>query len=327
MPTTTFIKAIHDAMFEEMKRDENVFVLGEDVGILGGAFKATEGFLQEFGPERVIDTPISEELIIGAAIGAAIVGMRPIAEMQFGDFISCGYDQIINNAATLRYRHGGKAQVPIVVRAPSGAGVHGGLFHSQNPESLFIPIPGLKIVAPATAYDAKGLLKAAIRDNDPVLFFEHKYLYRRIQEELPEEDYIVPLGRAAVRREGSDMTFITYSAALYPALEAATKLKEEDGIDVEVIDLRTLRPLDWETVFQSVRKTNKVLIIHQDRKTGGAGGEISARISEELFDHLDGPILRVASEDTHYAFSPPLEEFILPNVDKILSKARRLAAY
>ena len=327
MPTTTFIKAIHDAMFEEMKRDENVFILGEDVGILGGAFKATEGFQKEFGPDRVIDTPISETLIVGAAIGAAILGMRPIAEMQFGDFISCGYDQIINNAATLRYRHGGKAQVPIVIRAPSGAGVHGGLFHSQNPESYFLPIPGLKIVTPATAYDAKGLLKASIRDNDPVLFFEHKYLYRRIQEELPEEEYIVPLGQAAIRREGSDMTFITYSAALYPSLAAAEKLKEEDGLDVEVIDLRTLRPLDWETIFKSVRKTNKVMIIHEDRKTGGVGGEISARISEEAFDQLDGPILRVTSEDTHYAFSPPLEEFILPNVDKILSKARTLAAY
>lgn len=325
MPTT-YIKAIHDAMFEEMKRDENVFILGEDVGILGGAFKATEGFLKEFGPDRVIDTPISETLIVGAAIGAAISGMRPIAEMQFGDFISCAYDQIINMAATLRYRHGGRAQVPIVVRAPSGAGVHGGLFHSQNPESLFLSTPGIKIVNPATAYDAKGLLKASIRDNDPVLFFEHKFLYRRIQEELPEEDYIVPLGKAAVRKEGSDLTLITYSASLYPSLTAAEKL-EKEGVDVEVIDLRTLRPLDWETLFQSVRKTSKVLIVHEDRKTGGIGGEISARISEEFFDHLDGPILRVTSEDTHYAFSPPLEEFILPNVDKILSKARTLAAY
>jgi 2-oxoisovalerate dehydrogenase E1 component beta subunit len=326
MPTT-YIKAIHDAMFEEMKRDENVFVLGEDVGLLGGAFKATEGFLQEFGPDRVIDTPIAESLIVGAAIGAAIMGMRPVAEMQFGDFISCGYDQIINMAATLRYRHGGGAQVPIVIRAPSGAGVHGGLFHSQNSESCFISTPGLKIVNPATAYDAKGLLKASIRDNDPVIFFEHKYLYRRIQEELPEEDYIVPLGQAAIRREGSDMTFITYSAALYPSLAAAEKLQQEDGISVEVIDLRTLRPLDWPAIFKSVQKTSKVVIIHEDRKTGGIGGEISARITEELFGSLDGPILRVTSEDTHYAFSPPLEEFILPNVEKILAKARTLAAY
>jgi|SRR5579884_232527 len=324
---TTYIKAIHDAMFEEMKRDEDVFILGEDVGILGGAFKATEGFLQEFGPERVIDTPISETLIVGAAIGAAVVGMRPIAEIQFADFISCGYDQIINMAATLRYRHGGRAQVPMVIRGPSGAGVHGGLFHSQNPESYFLPIPGLKIVAPATAYDAKGLLKASIRDNDPVLFFEHKYLYRRIQEELPNEDYIVPLGKAAVRREGSDMTFITYSAMLYPSLTAAERLEKEDGLRVEVIDLRSLRPLDWEAIFRSVRKTNKVVIIHEDRRTGGVGGEIAARISEECFDALDGPITRVTSEDTHYAFSPPLEEFILPNVDKILAKARTLAAY
>lgn len=326
MPTT-YIKAIHDAMFEEMKRDENVFILGEDVGILGGAFKATEGFLQEFGPERVIDTPIAESLIVGAAIGAAVLGMRPIAEMQFADFISCAYDQIVNMAGTLRYRHGGRAQVPIVIRGPSGAGVHGGLFHSQNPESYFLPIPGLKIVAPATAYDAKGLLKASIRDNDPVIFFEHKYLYRRIQEELPEEDYIVPLGKAAVRREGSDMTFITYSAMVHPSLAAAERLEKEEGLNVEVIDLRSLRPLDWEAVFRSVRKTNKVIIIHEDRRTGGIGGEIAARLSEECFDSLDGPILRVTSEDTHYAFSPPLEEFILPNVDKILAKARTLAAY
>ncbi|MGB3941050.1 MAG: alpha-ketoacid dehydrogenase subunit beta [Candidatus Manganitrophaceae bacterium] len=324
---TTYIKAIRDAMFEEMKRDENVFILGEDVGILGGAFKATEGFLQEFGADRVIDTPISESLIVGAAIGAAVLGMRPIAEMQFADFISCAYDQIINMAATLRYRHGGRAQVPIVIRGPSGAGVHGGLFHSQNPESYFLSVPGLKIVTPATVYDAKGLLKAAIRDNDPVLFFEHKYLYRRIQEELPEEEYIVPLGKAAVRREGSEMTFITYGAMLYPSLTAAERLEKEDGLRVEVIDLRSLRPLDWETVFRSVRKTNKVMIIHEDRRTGGIGGEIAARIAEECFDALDGPIVRVTSEETHYAFSPPLEEFILPNVDKIVAKARTLAAY
>ncbi|HEY5599430.1 MAG TPA: alpha-ketoacid dehydrogenase subunit beta, partial [Candidatus Manganitrophaceae bacterium] len=323
----TYIKAIHDAMFEEMKRDENVFLLGEDIATLGGAFKATEGFLKEFGPDRVIDTPIAESLIVGAAIGAAILGMRPIAEMQFGDFISCAYDQIINMAATLRYRHGGRAQVPMVIRAPSGAGVHGGLFHSQNPESLFLSTPGLKIVTPATAYDAKGLLKASIRDNDPVLFFEHKNLYRRIQEELPEEDYIVPLGKASIRREGSDMTFVTYSAALYPSLAAAEKLKEQEGMEVEVIDLRTLRPLDWAAIFQSVQKTNKVIIVHEDRKTGGIGGEIAARISEEVFDYLDGPVCRVASEDTHYAFSPPLEEFILPNVEKIITKAKALAAY
>ncbi len=325
MPTT-FIRAIHDAMLEEMRRDDSVFILGEDVATLGGAFKATEGLLAEFGPERVMDTPIAESLIVGAAIGAAILGMRPIAEMQFGDFISCAYDQIINMAATLRYRHGGNAQVPIVIRAPSGAGVHGGLFHSQNPESCFLSTPGIKIVAPATAYDAKGLLKAAIRDNDPVLFFEHKGLYRKVQEELPPGEYVVPIGKAAIRRKGSGMTFITYSAALYPTLSAAERLKEE-GLDVEVIDLRTLKPLDWETIFQSVRKTNKVVIIHEDRRTGGIGGEISARLSEELFDQLDGPILRVTSEDTHYAFSPPMEEFILPNVEKILTKARMLAAY
>lgn len=323
---TTFIKAIHDAMLEEMGRDDAVILLGEDVGTLGGAFKATEGLLKEFGPDRVIDTPIAETLIVGAAIGAAIMGLRPIAEMQFGDFISCAYDQIINMAATMRYRHGGTVSVPMVIRAPSGAGIHGGLFHSQNPESCFLSTPGLKIVAPATAYDAKGLLKSAIRDNNPVLFFEHKGLYRKIQEELPPEEYLVPLGKAAIRREGSDLTLITYSAALYPSLLAADKLNEE-GIHAEVIDLRTLKPLDWEAIERSVRKTNKALIVHEDRKTGGIGGEISALISERLFDHLDGPIMRVASEDTHYAFSPPMEEFILPNVEKILTKARALAAY
>jgi len=326
MPTT-YLKAINEALMETMAGDPNVFVLGEDVAMLGGAFKVTEGLLEKFGADRVIDTPISESLIVGAAIGAAIMGMRPVAEMQFGDFISCAYDQIVNMAATLRYRHGGRAQVPMVIRIPSGAGIHGGLFHSQNTESFFISTPGLKIVTPATAYDAKGLLKTAIMDNDPVLFFEHKYLYRRIQEELPSEPYTVPFGKAVIRRAGVDMTFITYSAALYPSLTAADELQKEDGLNIEVIDLRTLRPLDWETIAQSVKRTNKVMIIHEDRKTGGIGAEISAKISETLFDFLDGPIVRVASEDTHYAFSPPLEEYILPNVNKIKIQAKQLAAY
>ena len=326
MPTT-YLKAINEALMETMAGDPNVFVLGEDVAMLGGAFKVTEGLLEKFGADRVIDTPISESLIVGAAIGAAIMGMRPVAEMQFGDFISCAYDQIVNMAATLRYRHGGRAQVPMVIRIPSGAGIHGGLFHSQNTESFFISTPGLKIVTPATAYDAKGLLKTAIMDNDPVLFFEHKYLYRRIQEELPSEPYTVPFGKAVIRRAGVDMTFITYSAALYPSLTAAEELQKEDGLNIEVIDLRTLRPLDWETIAQSVKRTNKVMIIHEDRKTGGIGAEISAKISETLFDFLDGPIVRVASEDTHYAFSPPLEEYILPNVNKIKIQAKQLAAY
>src|SRR5579863_4278911 len=325
MPTT-FVRAIRDALYEEMKRDENVLILGEDVGILGGAFKATEGLLEEFGGERVIDTPISEALIIGSAIGAAILGLRPVAEMQFGDVISCGFDQIVNMAATLRYRHGGKAQVPIVVRAPSGAGVHGGLFHSQNPETFFFSTPGLKIVEPATAYDVKGLLKASIRDNDPVIFLEHKFLYRRIQEDLPSEDYVVPLGKALVRRGGSNLTLITYGAMVHACLSAADQLADE-GAEAEVIDLRTLKPYDREAILGSVKKTNRVLIVHEDRKTGGIGGEIAAMLAEEAFEHLDAPILRLGSQDTHYAFSPPLEEFILPNTEKIVSKARKLLEY
>jgi 2-oxoisovalerate dehydrogenase E1 component beta subunit len=326
MPTT-FVRAIRDALYEEMKRDENVFILGEDVGILGGAFKATEGLQEEFGVDRVIDTPIAESLIVGAAIGAAVLGMRPVAEMQFADFISCGFDQIVNMAATLRYRHGGGAKVPIVIRGPSGAGVHGGLFHSQNPESFFFSTPGLKIVEPSTVYDAKGLLKAAIRDNDPVIYLEHKYLYRRIQEVLPSEDYVVPLGKAAIRREGSDLTLVTYGTMVHASLSAAERLAKEDGVEAEVIDLRTLKPYDKSAIIRSVQKTNKALIVHEDRKTGGIGGEIAAMLAEEAFDFLDGPILRLGSEETHYAFSPPLEEFILPNTEKIVSKARMLIQY
>ncbi len=325
MPTT-YLKAINEALLEEMERDENVFVIGEDVGVLGGAFKATEGLFQKFGAERVIDTPIAESLIVGAAIGAAILGMRPVAEMQFMDFISCGFDQIVNMAATLRYRHGGRAQVPIVIRGPSGAGVHGVLFHSQNPETWFFKTPGLKVVAPATAHDAKGLLKTAIRDPDPVLFFEHKFLYRRISEELPKEEYLVPFGQAAIRREGRHLSIITYSAPVHLCLQAAEQLARE-GIEAEVLDLRTLVPLDRETILTSVKKTNKAMIVHEPPRTGGIGGEIAAILAEEAFDHLDGPIVRVASQDTPYAFSPPLEEFILPSVAKIVEKARALARY
>jgi len=325
MPTT-YLKAINEALFEEMERDENVFLLGEDIADLGGAFKVTEGLATKFGRERVIDTPISENLIVGAAVGAAVLGMRPVAEMQFADFISCGFDQIVNMAATLRYRHGGRAKVPVVIRAPSGARIHGGLFHSQNPEAWFTNVPGLKVVAPATAYDAKGLLKAAIRDDNPVLFFEHKFLYRRIQEELPKKDFVVPIGKARLQREGKHLSMITYGACVYDCLQAAESLSK-DGIDCEVLDLRTLLPLDKPAILETAKKTSKVLIVHEDRKTGGIGGEVAAVIAEEAFEHLDGPILRVATEDTHYAFSPPLEEFILPSVDKIIAKARQLAKY
>jgi len=322
---TTYVEAIRQGIWEEMDADPRVFILGEDVGIYGGAFKVTEGMLEKFGEMRVIDTPISEAAIVGAAIGAALMGMRPIAEMQFIDFISCAFDQITNFAAKNRYRWG--AGVPIVIRGPSGGGVHGGPFHSQNPEMYFVHTPGLKVVAPATAHDAKGLIKASIRDEDPVIYLEHKYLYRRIKEELPKGDYVVPIGRAAVRREGRDLTIITYGAMLYQALEAAEVLTREGGIEAEVIDLRTLLPLDKDAILASAKKTGKVLVVHEDTKTGGIAGEIAAIVNEEIFEYLDGPVLRVTAPDTPVPYSPPLEEFFLPNKDKILTAARKLAAY
>jgi 2-oxoisovalerate dehydrogenase E1 component beta subunit len=325
MGLTTYVEAIRQGIWEEMEADERVFLLGEDVGIYGGAFKVTEGMLERFGELRVIDTPISESAIVGAAIGAALMGMRPIAEMQFIDFISCAFDQITNFAAKNRYRWG--AGVPIVVRGPAGGGVHGGPFHSQNPEMYFVHTPGLKVVAPATAHDAKGLIKAAIRDDDPVIYLEHKYLYRRIKEELPKQDYTVPIGRAAVRREGRDLTIITYAAMLYPALEAAEQLARERGIETEVLDLRSLLPLDKDAILDSARKTGKVLVVHEDTRTGGIAGEIAAIVNEEVFEYLDGPVLRVTAPDTPVPYSPPLEEFFLPNRDKILAAARQLAAW
>ena len=288
--STTYLEAIREGLWEEMERDPNVFLIGEDIGAYGGAFKVTAGFFERFGARRVVDTPISEAAIVGAAIGAGLMGLRPVAEMQFADFISCGFDQIVNFAAKCRYRW--NASVPMVVRAPSGGGVHGGPFHSQNPEMWFVRTPGLKVVAPATAYDAKGLIKSAIRDNDPVLFFEHKALYRRIKEDLPSEEYTVPIGKARVVREGKDLTIVTYGAMVWVALEAAVTLAEE-GASVEVVDLRTLLPLDRETVCESVRKTSKVLLLHEDTRTGGMAGELAASISESVFEHLDGPIVRV----------------------------------
>ena len=323
----TYIKAINSALHEEMRRDENVFVMGEDVADLGGAFKATEGLLDEFGEERVIDTPISEALIVGAGVGAAVLGMRPVVEMQFADFISCGFDQIVNTAATLRYRHGGKAACPLVIRAPSGAGVHGALFHSQNPEAWFTRVPGLKVVAPATPYDAKGILKSAIRDGNPVVYFEHKRLYRSIKEDLPEGDFTVPIGVAEVRKEGGDLSIITYGGTLGQSLDAARIVEKEDGLSVEVLDLRTLLPLDREAILATARKTGKVLVVHEDRLTGGIGGEVSAIIMENAFEYLDGPVRRVAAKDSHVAFSPPLEDFILPSTNKIVEAIRSLAAY
>jgi len=323
MPTT-YLEAIREGLMEEMERDPNVFVLGEDVGVYGGAFKVTEGLLEKFGERRVVDTPISEEAIVGAATGAALMGLRPVAEMQFADFITCGFDQIVNFAAKCRYRW--NAPVPIVVRSPSGGGVRGGPFHSQNPEMWFVRTPGLKVVCPATAYDAKGLIKSAIRDNDPVLFFEHKALYRRIKEDLPTKEFTVPIGKAKVVREGRDLSIITYGAMVWTALDAAEKLAEE-GASVEVVDLRTLMPLDRDTVCDSVKKTSKVLLLHEDTRTGGMAGELAVSITERVFEYLDGPIVRVTAPDTPVPYSPPLEDAFLPNVDKVVEKARWLYRY
>jgi 2-oxoisovalerate dehydrogenase E1 component beta subunit len=322
----TYLDAIREALAEEMRRDPKVFVLGEDVGAYGGAFGATQGLYDEFGELRVVDTPISESAIIGISIGAALRGYRPVAEMQFADFISCGFDQIVNQAATLRYRYGGRASVPIVVRAPSGGGVSGGLYHSQNPEAWFVHRPGLKVVAPSTAYDAKGLLKAAIRDDNPVIYFEHKFLYRRAKGPVPEGDEIVPIGVAATRREGDDATLLTYGAMVLPSLEAADRMAKE-GVEVEVIDLRSLMPLDKAAIFTSLEKTSRVLVVHEDVKTLGLGAELSAMIVEERFDHLDAPVLRVTYPDTHAPFSHVLEASNLPNTDKIVEALRRLVAY
>jgi 2-oxoisovalerate dehydrogenase E1 component beta subunit len=324
MPVLTYLEAIRQGLWEEMENDDRVFLLGEDIGVYGGAFKVTEGLIERFGEDRVIDTPISEAAIVGAAIGAALVGMRPVAEMQFIDFISCAYDQITNFAAKCRYRWG--AGVPIVVRGPCGGGVHGGPFHSQNVEAVFFHTPGLKIVEPATPYDAKGLIKAAIRDEDPVLYFEHKYLYRRIKGEVPAVDYVVPIGKGLIKRPGHDLTILAYGWMVHKSLEAAELLAVE-GVDAEVIDLRTLLPLDDELILNSVANTGRVLIVHEDTRTGGIAGEITARINERIFEFLDAPVIRVTGADTPVPYSPPLEEYFLPQVDEIVQAARWLAEY
>jgi pyruvate/2-oxoglutarate/acetoin dehydrogenase E1 component len=324
MAETTYLDAIRLAMMEEMERDERVFLIGEDVGNYGGAFKTSAGIIDKFGPQRVIDTPISEVAIVGAASGAALMGMRPIAEMQFIDFITVAYDMLVNFSATSRYRVG--SSCPIVVRGPAGGGVHGGPFHSLNPEAMFMNRPGLKIVAPGTAYDAKGLLKAAIRDDDPVIYIEHKYLYRRIKEDLPEEDYIVPIGKANIRRSGKDLTIITWGAMIYVADEAADELAK-DGVSVEVIDMRSILPFDEEAILNSVAKTNRAIILHEAALTGGAGAEFAARIAEKAFDYLDAPIKRVAALDVPTPYSPPLEAAALPDKTKLLAAARELLAY
>lgn len=321
---TTYLEAIREGLFEEMDRDPNVFLLGEDIGVYGGAFKVTAGMLDRYGPRRIVDTPISESAIVGAAIGASFMGLRPVAEMQFADFISCGFDQIVNFAAKCRYRW--NAPAPMVVRAPCGGGIHGGPYHSQQNEAWFAHTPGLKVVLPATARDAKGLIKSAVRDNDPVIFFEHKALYRRVKEDLPEGDYTVPIGKANIHREGHHLSVITYSAMVHVADEAA-KIVAKEGLSVEVVDLRTLTPLDEDTILASVRKTSKAIVFHEATLTGGFGGEIAARITEKAFEYLDGPVLRLTAPDTPVPFSPTLEEAYLPNVDKLVAKIRLLAAY
>jgi len=319
----TYLEAIREALYEEMARDERVFVIGEDVGAYGGAFGVTKGLFETYGDRRVIDTPIAEALIVGAATGAAMLGLRPVAEMQFADFIACAFDQVVNQAATMRYRFNGRVSVPWVVRCPSGGNVHGSMYHSQNPEGWFFHTPGLKIVAPATPYDAKGLLKAAIRDDDPVLYFENKYLYRRVKQVLPNDDFIVPLGQAAVRRQGGDLSIIAYGGGTYYALQAAEQLAE-DGIEPEIVDLRSLNPLDTETIFESVRKTTRALIVHEDWQRAGIGAEIAALLAEECIGSLDGPILRVTGRNLPVPFSPPLEAFHLPTPERIVEAAKKL---
>ncbi|MDP2531007.1 MAG: alpha-ketoacid dehydrogenase subunit beta [Candidatus Palauibacterales bacterium] len=323
---TTYLEAIREALWEEMKTDDSVFILGEDVGVYGGAFKITEGFLDEFGPDRVIDTPISEAAIVGASIGASHMGFKPVAEMQFMDFVAPAFDMIVNFAAKVRYRTGFGAQ--IVIRGPVGAGARAGPFHSQSPESYFANVPGLKMVAPATAYDAKGLLRASIRDPDPVLYFEHKFLYRRIKEQLPtDEEILVPIGKARVHREGEDLSIITWGAMVYTAARAADRLAEEEGVSAEVLDLRSLRPVDVEAVAETARKTGRVLVLHEAPRFGGLAGEITAVVCEEAFEWLDAPVRRVTAIDTPVPYSPPLEDYYLPQVEDVLTAARWLLAY
>jgi 2-oxoisovalerate dehydrogenase E1 component beta subunit len=324
MARITYLQAISDALRQEMRRDPSVFILGEDIGVFGGAFKITQGFLEEFGPERVIDTPISESGFVGAACAAATVGFRPVVEFQFIDFIACAFDQIVNYAAKCYYRWG--ILMPIVFRGPTGGGVHAGPYHSQNPEAWFAHTPGLKVVLPATAKDAKGLLTAAIRDNNPVIYMENKFLYRHYREEVPDGEYVVPIGVAALRTIGRDLSIITYGAAVHLCVEVAQMLERESA-SVEVVDLRSLVPLDRETVLESVKKTGKALVVHEANLTAGFGAEIAALIAQEAFEYLDGPVMRVASLDVPVPFSPPLEMAMLPSIDKIAAAARNLLSY
>ena len=327
MTIKTVLEAVHDAMQEEMTRDKTVFILGEDIGARGGVFLATEGFLQEFGEDRVIDTPLAESSIAGIALGAAMHGMRPIAEIEFGDFIWPTINQIVGEAARVRYGTNGKLNAPMVLRAPHGGGVRGALYHSQSVEAFFAHTPGLKVITPSTPYDAKGLLKSAIRDDDPVIFLEHKRTYRLVRGEVPDEEYTLPIGKADLKREGSDVTIITYGLMLHHCLEAAEAV-EMDDIDVEVLDLRTVRPLDTDAILETTRKTGKVLIVHEDNKTLGVGAEVSAIISENAFEYLDGPVARLAGPEVPaMPFSPPLEDMYMINTAKIENSIRQLAEY
>jgi 2-oxoisovalerate dehydrogenase E1 component beta subunit len=320
----TYLEAIRQALWDEMEQDDRVFMLGQDIGTYGGAFRVTAGMLDHFGPERIVDTPISESAMVGCAVGAAMMGLLPVVEMQFIDFISCAFNQIINFAAPNHYRWGQK--VPLVVRGPSGGGVRGSAYHSQNPESYFQHTPGLKIVAPGTVADAYGLLRAAIHDPNPVLYFEHKFLYRRLKDELPAGGAHTPLGKARLAREGRDLSVYTWGAMLHVALEAAGRL-EADGIDLEVLDLRTLKPLDEEAILASVRKTSRALILTEEQTTGSVAGEVAARIAEHAFAWLDGPVTRLCCPDTPVPYSPTLEDAYLPNVDKLVAKVRELASF
>jgi pyruvate/2-oxoglutarate/acetoin dehydrogenase E1 component len=324
MAEKTYLQAISDGLREEMRRDKRVFLIGEDVGVYGGAFKVSLGFQEEFGPWRVIDAPLSETAIVAGCTGAAMMGMRPVAEMQFADFISCAWDHLVTVAAKQRWRAG--TPVPITVRLPSGGGFSGGPFHSQNPESSFAHIPGLKCVAPATPEDAKGLITAAIEDPNPVLFFEHKHLYRRIKGEVPDERYVTPIGKARLHKEGDDVSVITWGAMVYTAEDAAQQL-DADGVSVEILDLRSIMPWDREAVLASARKTSKVLVLHEDTRTGGFGAEIAATIAEEAFEDLDAPVKRIAAPDTPVPFSPPLEKAFLPQVEDVVAGLRELAGY
>jgi pyruvate/2-oxoglutarate/acetoin dehydrogenase E1 component len=321
MPTLTYLQAISSALLDELRSDERVLVMGEDIGVFGGAFKVTDGFIEEFGPERVMDTPLAESGIIGTAIGAAVVGMRPVCEMQFSDFISCGFDQLVNVAGKMHYRQG--LAVPITVRLPSGGGFSGGPFHSQNPEAWFMHSPGIKVVAPSTAHDAKGLLHAAIRDPNPVCYMEHKHLYRRIKGDVPEGVYETPM-TARVARSGSDLVVIAYGAMVHTALEATFDLEEAQ---IEVLDLRSLVPLDEDAILDSVVRCSKVVILDEANATCAAGAQVAALIAEKGFEDLDGPVVRVASPDVPIPFSPPLEQAVLPSVDRIKEACRELLAY